>query len=302
MLSIARLAMKGPVAASLSAAIYAILALLFAPFLVITGAVVCLSGLRHGDAAGVKVALFATITAGGMFFIALNGSRLGAGLLVVLLPLVLLASVLRRTNNQALALVLAAAFAAAYAVFMRSTVGDIEAYWSTRLATFGDAVVAQGGRFLSAEELSLVSGMMHGTTVVLVLLFLLGSILLGRWWQSALYNPGGFGSEFRELVLPKPLLIGAAIVSVFSLLSIGSSAGVGLVGDILLLLMVLFALQGLATVHYRAKENGIPSILLALLYVFLVFLPHIVGVVLAFMGIVDNVLDFRKLRAKQPRS
>lgn len=298
MLSIARLAMKGPIAASLSAAIYAILAVVFPPFLLVSGGVVCLSGLRHGDPAGLKVALFAAIGAGALFLLAMNGNQLGAALLMLLLPLVPMASVLRKSHNQAFALIAAAAGALAYAVVIRLTIGDVDAYWTTRLVSFGETVVAQGGRFLPASDLPQVAAMMHGTTVVLVLLFFLGSIFIGRYWQSALYNPGGFGEEFRKLALPKPLLVGAAGVSVFSLFSIGAGAEMGLIEDALLLLMVLFATQGLATVHHRSKDKGLPGAFLVLLYVFIVFMPHVVGIVLAFMGILDNVVDFRKLRKK----
>jgi uncharacterized protein YybS (DUF2232 family) len=296
MLSIARLAMKGPIAASLSAAIYAMLAMVFPPFLIVTGGVVSLSGLRHGDLAGFKVALFAAVGAGAIFLVAMNGGQLGVALLFLLLPLVPMAAVLRKTHNQALALLGAAAGGLVFAVFMRAVIGDVDAYWTARLASFGESVVAQGGRFLAAEESAAVANMMHGTTVVLAMMYFLGSVLIGRYWQSALYNPGGFGEEFRQFRLPKPLLVGAAVVSVFSLFSLNAGTEMGLVEDTLLILMVLFAIQGLATVHHRVKERGLPGGFLVLLYVFIAFVPHVVGIVLAFIGILDNVVDFRKLR------
>lgn len=296
MLSIARLAMKGPLAASLSAAIYAILALVFAPFLVITGAIVCLSALRHGDWAGLKVVIFASLASGAVFFLVMHGSSLAIVLSVALVPLLVLAAILRRTKRQGLTLTAAGGFALAYAVFMRLTLENVHAYWAERLTTFSEAVTSQGGRFLEADELSLVAGMMHGSTIVLVMMFLVGSLMLGRWWQSALYNPGGFGTEYRELVLPRPLLPIAAAVSVISLMKVG---GTGLSGDVLLVLMVLFALQGLAVVHSRMKQKDLPVAILVATYIFLILLPHILGVVMAFLGIVDQVIDFRRVRTKR---
>lgn len=37
-------------------------------------------------------------------------------------------------------------------------------------------------------------------------------LMLGRYWQSVLYNPGGFGLEFRALRLSPPLAFGLLAV------------------------------------------------------------------------------------------
>ena len=51
MLSIARLAMKGPLAAALSATVYTLLALIFAPFLFVAGGIICIAVVRRAVAA-----------------------------------------------------------------------------------------------------------------------------------------------------------------------------------------------------------------------------------------------------------
>ncbi|MGR8948828.1 MAG: hypothetical protein ACU84Q_12330 [Gammaproteobacteria bacterium] len=298
MLAIARLAMKGPFAASASATIYALLALAFAPFLVISGAIVSLSGLRHGDTAAFKVAfLAATITGAIVYFLA-DGSALGLVLFATLLPLVALSSNLRRTHNQGMSLTLAAMFAFGYAWYMRVRIGDVDRYWLERLNSFSEAVTAQGGTFLQPKELTQIASMMHESTILLAMMFFCLSLLLARWWQASIYNPGGFGTEFRQLILPKALMLAAAVTAIGYLMTLGSGLELTLVGDALVLVISLFVFQGLAVVHHRAKIREIGNGLFIFGYIFLVFLPHIVGVMLAFLGIVDNVVDFRKLRGR----
>ena len=45
------------------------------------------------------------------------------------------------------------------------------------------------------------------------------SLLLGRYWQAALYKPGAFGDEFRALRLPSLWAAGLVLVTVAGALS-----------------------------------------------------------------------------------
>ena len=301
MLSIARLAMKGPLAAALSATVYTLLALVFAPFLFVAGGIICLSGLRHGGNAGLQVALSALVISGGLVFLMTNASSIAYVLAVALIPLVGLAAVLRLTESQGISITAAAVLSFVFAMVMRYSVADVDNFWLQRLTQFRDAVEAQGGQFLSLTELGMVAGMMHASTILLVMLFFSGALLIGRWWQASLYNPGGFGEEFRRLLLPRPVILVAAVLSVAALLVLNSSGSLGLLGDALLLMMILFAMQGLAIVHYRGTKKKVANAFFVFLYIFLVLLPHFVGAILTFVGIIDNVADFRKLRVGRGR-
>ena len=301
MLSIARLAMKGPLAAALSATVYTLLALVFAPFLFVAGGLVCLSGLRHGGNAGLQVAVSAVLISGGLVFLMTKASTITFVLAVALVPLVGLAVMLRLTESQGLSITTAAILAFMLAMVMRFSITDVDGFWLQRLTQFRDAVEAQGGQFLTLAELGMVAGMMHASTILLVMLFFSGTLLIGRWWQASLYNPGGFGEEFRRLVLPRPVVLIAAALSVAALVMLNSGRTLGLVGDALLLVMILFAMQGLAIVHYRGTKKKLANAFFVFLYIFLVLLPHFVGAILTFVGIIDNVADFRKLRVGRGR-
>src|SRR3546814_10253758 len=57
---------------------------------------------------------------------------------------------------------------------------------------------------LSVEERgrleSLLAPVLTGLLAALLQVVTLLSLMLGRYWQAALYNPGGFGSEFRTQI------------------------------------------------------------------------------------------------------
>ena len=65
--------------------------------------------------------------------------------------------------------------------------------------------------------------------------------------------------------------------------------------------MVLFALQGLAVIHFLARVRGLAGAWLTTLYVMLVLVPQVAGPILATTGLADNIVDLRRLRgSRQP--
>lgn len=296
MRAIAKFAMRSQSAASISAAAYAVFALFFAPFMVVSGAIIGLTSLRFGLARGLRVFVTAMLVAGVAYYLVLQ--RPGAALLlcVTWIPLLMVGQVLRTTENQGVALTACAAFAAIYTVAVRLAVADVTAHWLARLEALGEAVTSQGGTFFAVEELAVVAGVMHEATVVVACLYWMTAILLARWWQSELYNPGGFGDEFRQMVIPRMVSPIAAVVAVFALTQVSSGGVHGLPSDLLIVLVVLFGFQGLALLHHRVHKLGLAKWWLVGFYTLLILAPHRVGLVLAFIGIADTMADVRRLR------
>jgi hypothetical protein len=65
---------------------------------------------------------------------------------------------------------------------------------------------------------------------------------------------------------------------------------------LLVVLVVLFAFQGLALLHHRVHKLGLAKGWLVGFYVLLILAPHRVGLILAFMGIADTMADVRRIR------
>ena len=111
-------------------------------------------------------------------------------------------------------------------------------------------------------------------------------LALARYWQAALYNPGGFGSEFRSLQLPK-MLVWALAAAALGL----ALAGLAFRSWGAALLLPL-TIAGFALLHARARYRGQGSFWMSGIYVaWLVFDAAklgLVGLVLA-----DTVMNFR---------
>jgi uncharacterized protein YybS (DUF2232 family) len=115
-----------------------------------------------------------------------------------------------------------------------------------------------------------------------------------------LFNPGGFGTEFRELALPRAALLASGIAALLLLVDRAGAVVLPGAGDACVILMVLFAFQGLAVIHFRARRRALADGWLAGMYVLLVLMPQLVGPLLASTGLVDSVADWRHLR--RPRA
>lgn len=302
MRSVARLAMRGPYHAASLAAAFLLAAPVVALLLVPSGALIALATLRHGAASGLGVLVAAAVMTAAVRF-ALDGEFQSHLLLGALtwLPAWGMALVLAQRRQQALPLLVAAGLVAIYAIAMRLLVGDVAAYWSAHLAPLFELLARDAGARFTPEQVAYVAGQLHLWSLVGIHLLLAGMILLARWWQAVLYNPGGFASEFRELALPRAALFALGAAAALLLLDRAGTAGLAGAGDACVILMVLFAFQGLAVVHYRAKLRSLASGWLAGMYVLLVLMPQLAGPLLASTGVADSVADWRHLRRpRQP--
>ncbi len=118
---------------------------------------------------------------------------------------------------------------------------------------------------------------------------MLGLLALARWWQSLLYNPGGFRAEFHRLRLPPTL--GAAIV----LLMIGCAWTDEPEFDRwLAVLTVPLAMAGLGLVHWAIGYNKLSKGWVGAFYTGLVLLLQLVYPMLVAAALMDSWFDIRK--------
>ena len=297
---IARFAMRGPLYAAATAAAFVLAALAFGLLLVPAGAVIALVTLRHGARMGAQAALTAAVL--------VVAVRLGLGQswqpLLVLTALVfgpawMLANGLRVSGAQAGPLLLAAMVVVVYAAGMRLAVGDVAAFWRELLVPLFALAKRDAGANFTDEQQTLIAGQVHLWSLVGMQCMFSGMLFLARWWQAALYNPCGFGAEFRELRLPRLLLGLALVLTVLDLLNNRGVPGLALAGDACVILVVLFALQGLAVIHHRARITAMASGWLVGMYVLLMLMPQVAGPLLATTGLADSAVDLRRSRPHQ---
>lgn len=302
--------MRRPLNAILVASVFAVLSLVIAPLSLLSGAVIALVTLRLGLATGVKVMLGAGIVVAIIAVVAKGGEVTGVvgfvliAMAVTWLPLLLLSWVLRETRSMPITMVIAAVVAMVAVVAVYLLVGDATLWW--RQALDQSFALAQGDTSLplSPEDLDRVldalARTMTGLLGAAVLLSLMGSLFLARWWQSLLYNQGGFRKEFLALRLD--YRVSVLVLLVLSLMIFTKGIWGQLAGDLLVVLLALYTLVGLALVHGLVALTGAPIGILFAMYLLLAFLLPQMMIFLAAAGYTDSWLNLReRVRRKTQR-
>jgi hypothetical protein len=284
--------MRGRSQASLVAAATAVLSLLVPLLGLVSAGAVALVTLRQGAVEGLIVGLFAGL-ASGLFVLAALGSPLPALVLalVMWLPVWLLAVVLRATRSLGLVIQLSGLIGLVIVLGLPLFAGDPVVYWTNTLEPLreglveGQVIDEEGSKELVAGLASWMTGAFAAAFFVQVLL----SLFLGRWWQALLYNPGGFGAEFRAFRLGK--VLGGSAVGLLVVLLVDKD--IHWAAELLLVLTPLLLLQGIAVVHGLVHGLGANRGWLIGFYVLLfVAMPH-AELLIAGLGLADVWMDVR---------
>lgn len=148
----------------------------------------------------------------------------------------------------------------------------------------GQSESQQGGE--AVESVEITTTLIAGLMAALVGFNALLALVIGRWWQALLYNPGGFREEFHQFRLSKTqalLCFGAAVLCT-------ARPNYFLFWGLLASLPLLLACA--AVVHNRvyAKGWGLPWLVLFYLSIF--FQPFFL---VAFsIGFTDSWVDYRR--------
>lgn len=290
--------LKGRMQALVVTAVTAILALLLPPFSYLSGATVALVTLRLGLQAGLQLALLSTVAVAALLMVLQMPPQLsGVFLLMLWLPVWALAMSLRRTALPARSIALAAVFGFMLLLGFYLAIDNPTEWWLQILRQLMEPMLQQVPEAelqqIQANMLEL-AGQMSGVMAAGTVASLLGCLLLGRWWQALLFNPGGFGDEFRRLRLGQRLAgVAVALILVQMLWQAGQSSGFGLLRDMLMLVQVAFAVQGIAVAHALVHRTRAHRGWLVTMYLLLVLFMGQMTLLLAIVGVVDNWFDFR---------
>jgi len=242
--------------------------------------------LRKGPAYGMQVLLVCLLAV--VLFIALAGVNPQVALAFALgiwVPVAICCSVLRITQSQGWLVIAAGMIAAAYVLMVYWLIDDVPAWWLQWMEMWIKNAFPEGGgeqyqKVLERAAPAMNAMMASGMTISLVV-----ATFLSRWWQSALFNPGGFRTEFYALRLPN-VVIFLTLMGIGLLYTSGGQPGsAGL--DILVVVIVLYLFQGLASVHRIVAAKSMPRGWLIMMYVLLLLVPQSVLLV-ACLGLVDS--------------
>ncbi len=298
MLALARYIDRGPIQAILVTATLGLLSLvpIFGFLSVFSGASVALVTLRHGPKQGVKIVAGATITVM-LFMMVLQGGTMLAWIMASLLwlPVWAVSIVLRNTVSWSVTLMSTAVLGLLALLSAYVVLGDPIEFWRSALASLFDLMASQSGgsnQMGLQEQLPAIAEWLTGFLVAALVLGILASIMVARWWQSVLYHPGGFQKEFHALALPRQSSI--AVLVVLMIATVGPGVFGALASDFLMTVMIIYAVVGLGFVHCFVRATNRHTGWLVALYVLLfVALPHAVAT-LAAVGFSDSWANFRE--------
>ncbi|URN89159.1 MAG: hypothetical protein NAG77_30840 [Pseudomonas protegens] len=144
---------------------------------------------------------------------------------------------------------------------------------------------------LSVEErarlATLIAPILTGLIAALLQAISVLSLILGRYWQAVLYNPGGFGREFRAIRIP----LGPAMLLLACML-VGPNFGPQL-AMLTPMCSVPLAFAGLALIHGLVAQGRLARFWLVGLYVTLLPFMQLIYPLLVVLAIVDSLVDFR---------
>ena len=292
MRGLAEYIMRGRREATLAVAIAAAMPLLFW----LSGAAVALVVLRRGLSEALPVLAWGLLPA--VVWAAVGDLTP----LLVILGSAGLAVVLRQGNDWVRVLLLAVPLGVAFALALLMALNEpLQALASSFREMLPELLGQMGiqldeaGRatlLLRLDELLIpvlggVLGAMHALMALLAL-------MIARYWQAGLYNPGGFRQEFHQLRLPPLVSIGLLALVILAP-QWSSLAILSPVASVPLLL------AGLALVHAVVGARNLGRGWLIGIYAVLIWFANFSFILIMFLAFVDSLFDFRsRLRRPSP--
>ena len=209
----------------------------------------------------------------------------------------LLALVLRQYHNWNLVLEAAGFIGILVVVLLHIVYPDIQTWWGSQLtiyvgkvAEYLDQVSASAITLPQDVQLEMVANakpFATGYLVVTLLFNALVQLLIARWWQAVDVNPGGLRNELHSIRLSYAagIIFIAAMVLAF--------LDVAIAQDILPVLYGVFCGAGLSLIHCSLANNKISGFWLAILYAVLILFTSYCVMLIAVIGLLDTILDFR---------
>jgi hypothetical protein len=231
----------------------------------------------------------------------LLGVQVVVGLVLVLmlwLPSWMTAAVLQQTNSLGQAMKVAALFGVSLLLLVFGLYGSPADWWLEQLQQVEATLAEAGMSFPALTDMQLlqeVSALMTGVVFASLVIGVLASLLLARWWQSVLVHPGAFRDEFYALRLGHTnglITLGIMLIARFTD-GIVSEFG----AQLAMIMLVPYLLVGLAVVHALLQRKGRGGGWLVAVYVLLAIVPQ-ATLLLAAGGLLDTWIDFRRRLAR----
>ena len=283
---------RRPYLSPIPIAISFLLGLIFRPFLFLTTSMVAFVALCCDTKEVVKMVVGSLVIVAFFSFLFAFGLSFFVLALGLWLPVALAAIIHKNYRNFFYSLSLVTAIIFLYLSVFRLSVDNVDMFWLGLVKNFFDKLRVNNLN-LSDAELEVISGQIHLWSIVLMQLFFTGSLILSRWYQSKLYNPGGFSKEYFLLKIPRSFAFLLLIYLLLNVSNILPNEQFGIFGDISVLIMGLYFFQGISVIHSTGREKQVATGWFSALYFLLFLLPQFVGLFIIVAGILDSFISLR---------
>lgn len=279
MKALAEFAMRGRKESILAAILCTSLPMMF----IVGAALVGLTILRKGLSQGVVVLGWAILPAIGWLILSADPSPL-----LVVVGTAALAAVLRTSVSWSYSLIASLVIGVICGSMLQWLAPEvIQALVEAGGKLIADANMEQLKQLDQAQIDLFLEQLMISMSSAAHVVFMLMGLMLARYWQSALYNPGGFQQEFHALRIP-----GQLAMALIAVVMLGGSISPAVSGW-LPLITVPFAVSGLALAHGLVGKRGLGRGWIVGLYVLLVMAMPYMYTVLVIAAVIDSLADFR---------
>lgn len=286
--------MRGRLQAMLVASTLAMLSLIMTPLSVLSSGAVALVTLRRGAYEGLIILASSSLAAGILAtLIQVSYQFILIYVLFLWLPIWLIAIVLREGRHISLAVEIAVLIGVVGVVAYYLFNSDPAMMWAQVLPKM---VPANSPVEDVKRIIGLIAPYMTGIAAAGAVFSMLLGLFLGRWWQSLLYNPGGFRQEFLSLRTESRLaMISLAIIGI-AMLSSGAVSQIA--WNTAIIMFVLYTFIGIAVLHTVFSGMKIGQYAVAMFYITMFLIPYSI-IPVALVGFGDTWLDLRKRKLNQ---
>lgn len=280
-------------------AVFGLAATLLLPFAqVISGTLMALLVLQQGASlSAVQGLVAAVILALVSLALSVPVAQVLANAVLIWLPVILLAALMRKTRSMTLATQVAALAALLATLAFYVVLGDPAAWWSDALvdvaAAFREMGLEQHADALTAQR-DVVAGQMTTLVVLAGWTLTVMVVLLGYGVWRTLPENGPVYGRFCDLNLGRVLALTMAVGSVLAVLT-----GWAWLQNLAFVAFMMFWLQGLAIIHWLHVERAMPVIVVILAYAMLPLLNALLLMALAVVGYIDAWFEFRRRPVRQ---
>jgi hypothetical protein len=169
----------------------------------------------------------------------------------------------------------------AFGIFMGSSVTNL-------LATAQEMLSNVKSQEQDAQlSIGLTDSMLLGLVATILAVGSMMSLMLARWWQAGIYNPGGFQKEFHSYTIDAKIAVLLVVILIVGQLLPQSSK---LWAELAVLPLLV---AGIALVHFTVKLFGQGKQWLAFVYVGMILVGKPVTLILVLLGLIDSLIDLR---------